>query len=118
RISASVDHGARSAETQEAQVVKTAHAIARWRAADDLIWTRYDDAEDWLVYNPASGDIHLLSDAGYRLWMLTTTRSTTLDQLVSALAHGSPPTEALAAAARESLAAMDRAGLIRIVSAS
>lgn len=107
----------RSPEAKKEQVT-TGHAIARWRAADNLIWTQFDDADDWLVYNSASGDIHLLSDAAHRLWILTSETALTSEELVTALAYGSSPTEEFIAAAMESLTAMDRAGLIRIASRS
>ena len=91
---------------------------ARWRAATGLIWTRYDDSDEWLVYNPASADIHLFSDAAHQLWVLTSGAAPlTADQLVMALFDepGSSPSQEFIAATRESLAFMDRAGQIRAV---
>jgi len=44
----------------------------RWSAAPGLVWTQFDDSDEWVVFNPFSGDIHLLTPAAYELWRLTT----------------------------------------------
>jgi PqqD family protein of HPr-rel-A system len=88
---------------------------ARWSAIAGLVWTQFDDADDWVVFNPLSGDIHLLSASAYSLWTLTTSsppRSSA--ELIEALAAdtGSTADGDFLASARETLAFMDRAGLI------
>jgi PqqD family protein of HPr-rel-A system len=91
---------------------------ARWRAATGLIWTRYDDSDEWLVYNPASADIHLLSDAAHQLWTLTCNEAPlTSDELLVALLdrNAALPRQEFVAAARETLDFMDEAGLVRAV---
>jgi PqqD family protein of HPr-rel-A system len=108
----SIDRGERRYD-QEAQEAVNA---ARWRAATGLLWTRYDDSDEWLVYNPASADIHLLSDAAHRLWALTSGEAPlTADELIVALFDDSesPPAKDFVTATQESLAFMDRAGLVR-----
>ena len=92
--------------------------IARWQAVTDLVWTHYDDGDEWVVYNPASADIHLLTASAYRLWALISSELPLLsDDLVSRLAAelGRVADNELATATREALAFMDRAGLIRPV---
>ena len=115
RISQYLDRNSpRTAQTQE---VTSARAIARWRAADGLVWTKYDDSAEWIVFNPASGDIHLLSDSAHRLWLLTGDRPFTTEELVASLLSesGALRTDEFLAAARESIESMDRAGLVRLV---
>jgi PqqD family protein of HPr-rel-A system len=88
---------------------------ASWTAASDLIWTRYSDSADWVVYNPASGDIHLLTDAAHRLWELIHNGVTTADALSAALASELADVAGaeLQTATHEALTSMDRVGLIR-----
>ncbi len=87
----------------------------RWSATPGLVWTQFDDSDDWVVFNPCSGDIHLLSASAYALWQLTTSfppRSS--PQLIETLAAdaGFTADGEFIASARETLAFMDRAGLI------
>jgi PqqD family protein of HPr-rel-A system len=87
----------------------------RWSATAGLVWTQFDDADDWVVFNPLSGDIHLLSASAYGLWTLTTSsppRSSA--ELIEALAAdtGNTADGDFLSSARETLAFMDRAGLI------
>ena len=92
-----------------------AHAVKRWRAAAGLIWTRYDDSEDWVVYNPASGDLHLLTDSAQRLWTLVSDEPPrSVGELASALAMdmSSLPNNELSEATQALVAFMDRAGLV------
>jgi PqqD family protein of HPr-rel-A system len=95
----------------------------RWRAAEHLVWTHYDDSEDWVVFHPQSGDVHLLTASAHLLWTLIyDEQACTVPALVAALAEASGrPLDGLAsdeltAATRETLAFMDRAGLIQPIS--
>jgi PqqD family protein of HPr-rel-A system len=86
-----------------------------WSASPGLVWTHFDDSDEWVVFNPFSGDIHLLSASAHALWQLTTSgppRSSAelIDTLAADLEHLAD--EEFAAAARETLAFMDRAGLV------
>lgn len=88
----------------------------RWGASGHLVWTHYDDSEDWVVFHPQSGDVHLLTASAHLLWnLILDERACTLPELVAALAaaSGRPPDDDLAAATRETLAFMDRAGLVQ-----
>lgn len=87
----------------------------RWSATPGLVWTQFDDSDDWVVFNPFSGDIHLLSPSAYALWQLTTSlppRSSS--DLIEALASdvGYSADGDFLTSARETLTFMDRAGLI------
>jgi PqqD family protein of HPr-rel-A system len=86
-----------------------------WRAPHDLVWTRYPDSEDWAVFNPQSGDVHLVTASAYFLWQtIATSNEITTGKLLAALAdHVQMPLEAdLITAADQTLQFMDRAGLI------
>jgi PqqD family protein of HPr-rel-A system len=93
------------------------HGLAelRWSATPGLVWTQFDDSDDWVVFNPFSGDIHLFSASAYALWQLTTSfpprSSTHLIETLAADAGFSADGEFIASA-RETLQFMDRAGLI------
>jgi PqqD family protein of HPr-rel-A system len=87
----------------------------RWSATPGLVWSQFDDSDDWIVFNPFSGDIHLLSASAYALWQLTTSsppRSSSA--LIEALAADAGYTADgdFLVSANETLAFMDRAGLI------
>jgi PqqD family protein of HPr-rel-A system len=87
----------------------------RWSATPGLVWTQFDDSDDWVVFNPFSGDIHLLTASAYALWQLTASfppRSS--PDLIEALASdaGYSADGDFLTSARETLAFMDRAGLI------
>ena len=91
----------------------------RWRPAADLVWTHYDDSEDWVVFHPQSGDVYLVTAAAHTLWALIADDSApTLNQLVPALAAAlnRTPDNELATVTRDTLAFMDRAGLVRPIS--
>ena len=91
----------------------------RWGPAADLVWTHYDDSEDWVVFHPQSGDVHLLTASAHLLWnLIFEGRARTSPEMVAALAAalGRQPDEELTAATRETLAFMDRAGLVRPIS--
>ena len=94
-------------------------AVQQWQAAAALIWIRYDDSDDWVVYNPLSADVHLLTASAYRLWKLASNEQPhSVDELASALAieMGRPPDDELTKITRETLTFLDHAGLIRSVS--
>ena len=98
-----------------------AHEAAdrRWRAATNLAWTHYDDADDWAVFHPQSGDVHLVTASAHLLWQLISDeQACTLSDLVAALAlaAGRPVDDELTAATREALAFMDRSGLVLPIS--
>jgi PqqD family protein of HPr-rel-A system len=87
--------------------------------AADLVWTHYHDSDDWVVFHPQSGDVCLVTSAAHILWTLIADGgASTLPQLVSALAAvlERAPDEELAAVTRDTLAFMDRAGLVRPIS--
>lgn len=89
--------------------------FVRWRVAPDVVWTHYDDGDDWVVYRPTSADIHHLTGSAHRLWTLVSTGPPFSSEdlavkLAAELEH--PPDEEFLTAARETLAFMDRVGLI------
>ena len=89
---------------------------SRWQAPADLVWTHYDDGDDWVVYNPASSDIHLLTASARRLWMLVEEQpGASSDQLARMLAAALARDldDELAGVTRDTLAFMNRAGLVR-----
>jgi len=91
----------------------------RWRAAADLVWTHYHDSEDWVVFHPQSGDVSLVTSAAHLLWQLIAEGPPlTLQQLVPALAAAMKraPDDELTSVTRDTLAFMDRAGLVRPIS--
>jgi PqqD family protein of HPr-rel-A system len=91
----------------------------RWRPATDLVWTHYHDSDDWVVFHPQSGDVCLVTSSAHILWRLIADgQPPTLNQLVSALAAAleRAPDDELAAVTRDTLAFMDRAGLVRPIS--
>lgn len=91
----------------------------RWRPAPDLVWTQYHDSDDWVVFHPQSGDVYLVTSAAHTLWKLIADgQAPTLNQLIPALAAtlSRAPDEELASVTRDTLAFMDRAGLVRPIS--
>jgi PqqD family protein of HPr-rel-A system len=90
--------------------------VQKWRPSKDLIWTHFDDSEDWVVYDPASADLHLVTAAAYRLWtLLGDEQPHSIEDLVAALAAGlgRSADQEFAEMTRETLGTMDRAGLVR-----
>ena len=88
----------------------------RWRAASGLIWTTFDDSNDWVVYDPASDDVHLLTASAYLLWTLVSDEQAhTVESLADSLAaaSGLPPDENMRATIVKTLISMDDAGLVR-----
>ena len=95
--------------------------MPRWHSAPDLLWTHYDDSDDWIVFNPRSGDVHLLTASAHLLWQLVEQdpRLPT-DHLIAALASTLDRSidEEFATAVREAIDFMDRVGLIAPVAAA
>ena len=88
----------------------------QWGPAADLVWTHYDDSEEWVVFHPQSGDVFLVTSSAHTLWTLIADgRPRALSQLIPALATAleRAPDEELAAVTRDTLAFMDRVGLVR-----
>jgi PqqD family protein of HPr-rel-A system len=91
----------------------------RWRPASDLVWTHFDDSDDWVVFHPQSGDVCLVTSSAHTLWtLISNERACTLPDLVASLATalGRAPDDDLRVATSETLAFMDRAGLVRPIS--
>jgi PqqD family protein of HPr-rel-A system len=86
-----------------------------WRAEPTLVWTRFDDSNEWVVFHPASGHVHSLSAAAHGLWALAAASPRTTRELCTALAAelDRPVDAELEQATRETVAFMDRAGLLR-----
>jgi PqqD family protein of HPr-rel-A system len=94
------------------------HPIVRWCAAADSLWTHYDDGDDWVVYVPASADIHHMTASARQLWTLVSAGPpSSSDELAAKLATElrRPLDEELTTVTREALAFMDQAGLVRRV---
>jgi PqqD family protein of HPr-rel-A system len=82
----------------------------------DLVWTSYDDSDEWVVYDPSSADVHLLTAAARVLWTFVADEQPhSIDDLVNRLAAagGSVPKDELFRFTQEALASMDRDGLVR-----
>jgi PqqD family protein of HPr-rel-A system len=89
-------------------------ADIRWTAAAGLVWQHWADSDEWVVFHPASGDVHLLSAAAAALLHGLEEKPADLATLVETLdlpgtALERPSLHALLA---ETLAAFDRAGLV------
>jgi PqqD family protein of HPr-rel-A system len=92
------------------------HAAIRWCATADLLWTHYDDGDDWVVYVPASAAVHHLTASARHLWTLVSDGPPSSSQeLTARLATdlGRPLDNELALVTRDTLAFMDQAGLLR-----
>jgi PqqD family protein of HPr-rel-A system len=89
-------------------------SLIQWVAASNLIWASYPDADDWIVYNPASADIHLLTPFAQSLLRVATQTPCTLDSLTQLLAQelALPVDAELRAAIESAIASLDRAGLV------
>ena len=91
----------------------------RWAPAAGLIWMQYDDSDNWVVYNPASATVHLLTPSARLLWeLLAGARTHAIEDLALVLAGGvgQASLEELKSVTAEMVAFMDDAGLIRPVS--
>jgi PqqD family protein of HPr-rel-A system len=97
----------------------TITSASQWTTVPDLIWTHFEDSDEYVVFHPESGDIHLLTHSAQRLWHLVADRmAATIDDLAAQLATdlGREPDAQLISATRETLDFMDQAGLIRPLS--
>jgi len=86
-----------------------------WRVPSDLVWTRYDDSDDWAVFNPQSGDVHLLTASARFLWqtIAANNQMVTRDLLAALADHiDAAIDDDLITAADQTLEFMDRVGLI------
>lgn len=88
-------------------------AVGQWRPRTSVTWLQFDDSPDWVVYNPDSAAIHLVSDSVHRLWQLIGERPAEAAGFAAAFGALDDPRalEAVDAA----LDFMDRAGLIEPV---
>jgi PqqD family protein of HPr-rel-A system len=92
--------------------------VQRWSVASDLTWTNYPDSDEWVVYNPVSADLHLLTSSARKLWTLIAAGGgTSLEEMAEHLAAalGRPVDGEVQDATREAIASMDRVGLVRPV---
>ena len=89
----------------------------RWRAVDDVIWTEFNDSDEWVVWSSLTGEVHLVTAAARRLWALVSDQPLDAADLTIALAKEAdrPVDDEFTAATLETLAFMDDAGLIRPV---
>ena len=86
-----------------------------WRVAPHVVWTQFDDSDSWVAYNQDSADLHLLTSAARTLWtLIEDAEHQNLQELTNAFAAalGRAADDEWAAATREVLISMDRAGLI------
>jgi PqqD family protein of HPr-rel-A system len=86
-----------------------------WRADRTVLWTTYDDSDEWVVFHPASGHVHSVTAAARHLWVMAADLPRTTEQLLSGLAShlGKPVEPELEQAVRDTIDFMDRAGLLR-----
>ena len=90
-----------------------------WQGVKELIWTHYDDSDEWVVCSVLSGEVHLVSHAVHSLWTLACDHHVRSgDEFVSLLAAeaGRAADDELASATKDTLAFMDEAGLLKRVS--
>jgi len=81
--------------------------------APPLRWVQFDDSADWVVFNPASAEVHLINDAAHRLWMLASDGFPRgLDELAGMLAGGHASEEARQLT-HQTMAFMDEMGLLQ-----
>lgn len=90
-------------------------SIQRWTTANNLIWTHYDDADEWAVFHPSAATVHLLNASARFLWTAIADHGAiTFDELVAALSEylGCHADQELIEGTRNALVWMDEAGLI------
>ena len=87
-----------------------------WEAETGLEWTHYEDSDDWVVHNPASANIQLVTASTRALSVLLTREGPkTTETLAAAFASDGAQVldEDFVLATEEALKDMDRAGLVR-----
>ena len=90
----------------------------QWRAGDpDLEFRHWGDEDEWVVYSPRSGDVHLLNTAACQLLVEVARRPLTESELAQCLEGlmSRPPAGDLEEAVRQAVQALDRAGLVEPV---
>jgi coenzyme PQQ synthesis protein D (PqqD) len=88
--------------------------LRRWKAPV-LVWARFEDLSEWVVFNPESTELHLINEVAHRLWALASEgRAQTIEDLAAALAaeHAPVSSEALRFT-RDMLVFMDDTGLLQ-----
>lgn len=86
----------------------------RWQAATGLVWVQFPDSPQWIVYNSASADVHLFTDAAHSLWTrIHEVPGTSTEHLTAAPLGGNDATpDETRMAILDTIAFMDRAGLV------
>jgi hypothetical protein len=97
-----------------------AQRVDTWLRVEDVIWTKFDDSDEWVVFSPISAEVQLVNDAAHRLWLLASNSEPRSSQmLVSSLAadvNRPVDDDELRAASSATLAFMDEAGILRLAS--
>jgi PqqD family protein of HPr-rel-A system len=72
-------------------------ALVRWRVPGaPLGWRHWDDASEWVVFNPASGDLHLVNEPSARVLEVIEREPSTVAELERRFAEqGGPGGEAI-----------------------
>lgn len=85
-----------------------------WKPSS-VVWARFDDSSDWVVFNPSSAEVHLINEPARRLWVLATDGLPhEIDDLARALlVPDEPVTSAALELTRDTLTFMDDEGLIQ-----
>ena len=94
-------------------------SVYRRRPSRDIVWTHYQDSNNWVVFNPASADVHLVTASAHHLWTLVPEdRGRSTAELIAALAadSGCDIDRAFAQTTEDTLAFLDSAGLLESVS--
>jgi len=90
-------------------------APARWRTLDpNLAWRHWPGEEEWVAFSAVSADVHLLNEHARFLVERCTREALSIDHLVIELSRhlGRPADQALSEAVKETVEALDRAGLL------
>ena len=90
-------------------------ALTRFTPSPDLVWTRFEDSDEWVVYHKASANIHLVTASAQRLWTLAGDgQAHSVEELALAISagHTGDLHQELLDATRDALAFRDDAGLL------
>lgn len=89
-----------------------------WRAVHGVEWTGFTDSDEWVVWCARSGEVHLVTAAVHHLWSLMSNEPLQINEMLTALATERRQTadDELTAATLETLAFMDEAGIVELVS--